>query len=235
MSTKRVVKDLFVRGFDEKLHAKATQIATNDRTTLASIVTEAIDKWIKNYEKNRHRHNLILYSDQMSLRKVLDEIDKLASDNWLKSYWGQAEHPGIQILNKRKWVDAAEGNRYKEFLENTQESMIKVLGTANSKVEHSRRNSSRDNTSLLPLTITFLVEDLAREESVKKAAEVCEWYERKSVPGITYCVANTKNVLTGSFDDLFELFNAHNGVFLTKGNKIYRLRLDDEHFYSLLI
>ena len=113
--------------------------------------------------------------------------------------------------------------------------MIKVLETTNSKVEHSRRNSSRDNTSLLSLTITFLVEDLAREESVKKAAEVCEWYETKSVPGITYCVANTKNVLTGSFDDLFELFNAHNGVFLTKDNKIYRLRLDDEHFYSLLI
>ena len=143
------------------------QIATNDRTTLASIVTDAIDKWIKNYEKNRHRHNLILYSDQMSLRKVLDEIDKLASDNWLKSYCGQAKHPRIQILNKRKWVDAAEDNRYKEFLENTQESMIKVLET-NSKVEHSRRNSSRDNTSLLPLTISFLVEDLAREESVKK-------------------------------------------------------------------
>src|SRR5215475_9054628 len=189
MSTKRVVKDLFVRGFDEKLHAKATQIATNDRTTLASIVTDAIDKWIENYEKNRHRHNLILYSDQMSLRKVLDEIDKLASDNWLKAYCSQAEHLGIQILNKRKWVDAAEGNRYKEFLENTQESMIKVLKT-NSKVEHSRRNSSRDNTSLLPLTITFLVEDLAREDSVKNAAEVCEWYETKSVPGIAYCVAN---------------------------------------------
>ena len=229
-----MVKDLFVRGFDEKLHAKATQIATNDSTTLASIVTDAIDKWIKNYEKNRHRHNLILYSDQMSLRKVLDEIDKLASDNWLKSYCGQAEHPGIQILNKRKWVDAAEGIRYKEFLENTQESMTKVLET-NSKIEHSRRNSSRDNTSLLPLTISFLVEDLARKESVKNAAEVCEWYETKSVPGIAYCVANTKNVLTGSFDDLFELFNAHNAVFLTKGNKIYRLRLDDEHFYSLLI
>jgi hypothetical protein len=37
-------KDLFVRGFDEKLHAKATQIATNNRITLASIVTDAIDK-----------------------------------------------------------------------------------------------------------------------------------------------------------------------------------------------
>ena len=39
-----MVKDLFVQGFDEKLHAKATQIATNNRITLASIVTDAIDK-----------------------------------------------------------------------------------------------------------------------------------------------------------------------------------------------
>jgi hypothetical protein len=229
MGTKGMVKDLFVRGFDEKLHAKATQIAINDRITLASIVTDAIDKWIKNYEKNRHKHNLILYSDQISLRKILDEIDKFASDNWLKSYCGPTKHSGIQILSKRKWFDAT-ANHYEEFLEKPQETAIKVLETINSKVEGSS-SSSR----LLPLTVTFLVEDLAREESVKKAAVLCEWYERKSVPGITYCIANSRNVLSGSFDDLFELFNAHNGVFLTKSNKIYRLRIDGENFYSLLI
>jgi hypothetical protein len=230
-----MVKDLFVRGFDEKLHAKAAQIATNDRTTLSSIVTDAIDKWIKNYEKNKHRHNLVLYSDQISLKKLLDEIDKLASDNWLKSYCGPAKHPGIQILNKKRWVDAA-GERYEQFLEKPQETAIKVLDTINSKIEERRSNGrNRDNMNLLPLIITFLVEDISREGSVKKAAGVCEWYESKSLPGITYCIANTKTVLAGSFDDLFELFNAHNTVFLTKSNKIYRLRLDDEHFYSLLI
>ena len=230
-----MVKDLFVRGFDEKLHAKAAKIATNDRTTLSSIVTDAIDKWIKNYEKNKHRHNLILYSDQISLKKLLDEIDKLASDIWLKSYCGPAKHPGIQILNKKRWVDAA-GERYEQFLEKPQETAIKVLDTINSKIEERRSNGrNRDNMNLLPLIITFLVEDISREGSVKKAAGVCEWYESKSLPGITYCIANTKTVLAGSFDDLFELFNAHNTVFLTKSNKIYRLRLDDEHFYSLLI
>ena len=230
-----MVKDLFVRGFDEKLHAKAAQIATNDRTTLSSIVTDAIDKWIKNYEKNKHRHNLILYSDQISLKKLLDEIDKLASDIWLKSYCGPAKHPGIQILNKKRWVDAA-GERYEQFLEKPQETAIKVLDTINSKIEERRSNGrNRDNMNLLPLIITFLVEDISREGSVKKGAGVCEWYESKSLPGITYCIANTKTVLAGSFDDLFELFNAHNTVFLTKSNKIYRLRLDDEHFYSLLI
>jgi hypothetical protein len=233
MRTKNMVKDLFVRGFDEKLHAKATQIATNDRITLASIVMDAIDKWIKNYEKNRHRHNLILYSDQTSLRKILDEIDKLASDNWFKSYCGPTKHFGIQILNKRKWFDAT-ANHYEEYLEKPQETANKVLETISSKVVEDSL-SRRNNTRLLPLTVAFLVEDLAREESVKMAARVCEWYERKSVPGITFCIANTGNVLSGSFDDLFELFNAHNGVFLTKSNKIYRLRIDDEHFYSLLI
>ena len=230
-----MVKDLFVRGFDEKLHARATQIATNDRTTLSSIVTDAIDKWIKNYEKNKHRHNLILYSDQTSLKKLLDEIDKLASDSWLKSYCGPAKHPGIQILNKKKWVDAA-SDRYEQFLEKPQETAIKVFDTINTKIEEKRSNgTNRNNMNILPLIITFLVEDISREGSVKKAAGVCEWYESKSIPGITYCIANTRTVLAGSFDDLFELFNAHNTVFLTKSNKIYRLRLDDEHFYSLLI
>ncbi|HEY7108527.1 MAG TPA: hypothetical protein VH415_03775 [Nitrososphaeraceae archaeon] len=229
---KSMAKDLFVRGFDEKLHAKATQIATNDRVTLGSIVTDAIDKWVKNYEKNRHRHNLILYSDQISLKKILDEINNLASDNWLKSYCGPAEHSGIKILDKRKWFDAT-GNKYEDFLEKPQETGIKVIETINSKVKEAA--SSKGNSNLLPMTVTFLVEDLARKESVKEAAGVCKWYESKSLPGVTYCIANAKNVLAASFDELFELFNAHNGVFLIKNNKIYRLRIDDEHFYSLLI
>ena len=229
---KSMVKDLFVRGFDEKLHAKATQIATKDQVTLGSIVTDAIDKWVKNYENNRHRHNLILYSDEISLRKILDEINMLASDNWLKSYFGPAKHSGIQSLNKRKWFDAT-ANKYEDFLEKPEETGIKVIETINSKVKDSR--SGRSDTGLLPMTVTFLVEDLARKESVKKAAGVCKWYESKSLPGITYCIANTRNIFAASFDDLFELFNAHNGVFLIKNNKIYRLRLDDEHFYSLLI
>ena len=221
-----MVKDLFVRDFDEKLHVKATQIAANDHTTLASIVTDAVDKWIKNYEKVRHRHNLILYSDEISLSKILGEIDKLASENWFKSFCGPTKHYGIQILNKRKWFDAT-ANNYEEFLEKPQETATKVLEIINNEVGGSGR--------LLPLTVAFLVEDLVRKESVEKAAGFCEWYERKSTPGITYCIANARNVLTGSFDDLFNLFNAHNGVFLVKSNKIYRLRLDDEHFYSLLI
>src|SRR5919202_2842970 len=106
MNIKSMVKDLFVRDFDEKLHTKATQIATNDRITLSSIVTDAVDKWIKNYEKIRHRHNLILYSDEISLSKILGEIDKLAPENCFKSFCGSPKHHGIQILNKRKWFDA---------------------------------------------------------------------------------------------------------------------------------
>ena len=221
-----MVKDLFVRDFDEKLHVKASQIATNNHTTLASIVTDAVGKWIKNYEKVRHRHNLILYSDEVSLSKILGEIDKLASDNWFKSFCGSTDHSGIQILNKKKWFDAT-ANNYDESLERPQEAATKVLENIDNEVGDNRR--------LLPLTVAFLVEDLARKESVKKAAGFCEWYEKKSTPGITFCISNTRNVLTGSFDDLFNLFDAHNGVFLVKSNKVYRLRLDDEHFYSLLI
>jgi len=97
-----MVKDLFVRDFDERLHAKASQIATDDGITLASIVADAVDKWIKNHENNRHRHNLILYDDEKTLSKLLDEIDKLASDNWFKSSCGSAKHYGMQYLSKRK-------------------------------------------------------------------------------------------------------------------------------------
>jgi hypothetical protein len=116
-----------------------------------------------------------------------------------------------------------------------QETAIKVFDTINNRIKDRGGSNNRNNSNLLPLIITFLVEDISREESVKKAAGICEWYERKSHPGITYCIANTRIILAASFDDLFELFNAHNAIFLTKSNKIYRLRIDDEYFYSLLI
>ena len=218
-----MVKDLFVRDFDEKLHAKASQIATNDGITLASIVSDAVDKWIKNHEKNRHRHNLILYDDEKTLSKLLDEIDKLASDNWFKSSCGSAKHYGMQYLSKKKWFDATAGN-YDKLLENPQVTGNKVLEIIGNKVGNK-----------FPLTVAFLVEDLARKESVRNATGFCKWYESKSLPGITFCIANTKNIISGSFDDLFDLFNVHNAMFLTKGNRLYRLRLDEERFYSLLI
>ena len=218
-----MVKDLFVRDFDEKLHAKASQIATDDGITLASIVADAVDNWIKNHEKNRHRHNLILYDDDKTLSKLLDEIDKLASDNWFKSSCGSAKHYGMQYLNKRKWFDATAGN-YDKVLENPQVTGNKVLEIIGNKVGNK-----------LPLTVAFLVEDLARKKSIRKAVGFCEWFESKSLPGITYCIANTKNIISGSFDDLFDLFNVHNAMFLAKGNRLYRLRLDEERFYSLLI
>jgi len=218
-----MVKDLFVRDFDEKLHAKASQIATDDGITLASIVSDAVEKWIKNHEKNRHQHTLILYDDEKTLSKLLDEIDKLASDNWFKSSCGSAKHYGMQYLSKKKWFDATAGN-YDKLLENPQVTGGKVLEIIGNKVG-----------SKFPLTVAFLVEDLARKESVRKAVGFCEWYESKSLPGITYCIANTKNIISGSFDDLFDMFNVHNAMFLTKGNKLYRLRLDEERFYSLLI
>jgi hypothetical protein len=218
-----MVKDLFVRDFDEKLHAKASQIATDDGVTLASIVADAVDKWIKNHDKNRHRHNLILYDGEKTLSKLLDEIDKLASDNWFKSSCGSAKHYGMRFLNKKKWFDATAGN-YDRLLEDPQVTGNKVLEIIGNKVGNK-----------FPLTIAFLVEDLARKESIRKAVGFCEWYESKSLPGITYCIANTKNIISGSFDDLFDLFNIHNAIFLTKGNTLYRLRLDEERFYSLLI
>jgi hypothetical protein len=218
-----MVKDLFVRDFDERLHTKASQIATDDGITLASIVADAVDKWIKNHENNRHRHNLILYNDEKTLNKLLDEIDKLASDNWFKSSCGSQKHYGMQYLSKRKWFDATAGN-YDKLLENPQITGNKVLEIIGNKVGNK-----------FPLTVAFLVEDLARKESVKKAVGFCEWFESKSLPGITYCISNSKNIISGSFDDLFDLFNVHNAIFLAKGNRVYKLRFDEERFYSLLI
>ena len=56
---------------------------------------------------------------------------------------------------EKRWFDATAGN-YDKLLENPQETGSKVLEIIGNKVGNT-----------FPLTVAFLVEDLAREESVK--------------------------------------------------------------------
>ena len=216
-------KDLFVRDFDGKLHAKATQIANDDGITLASIVNDAVDKWVRQREKSRHRHDLVLFADTKSLIKILSELDRNTKQNWFRAVVGQAKHPGKEFLKKHKWFDGSI-SPYSQFFD-------KPFGYANKVL--SKIGSQIDNGHLL--TVAFLTGDLAKERSLRKAAEFCSWYDKKHVPGITHCICPSENILSGKTEDILELFNCHNQVFIVKDDKLHRLRLTEENFFTLVV
>ncbi len=215
--------DLFVRDFESKLHSKATEIANRDGLTLGSIVSDAVDKWITHRERSHVTHDLVLYSDEEDLINMLKTVDQLTKQNWLKACCGVNTHTGMQFLKKQGWFDGTV-EPYRQFLDNPTKYANKVLEKIGNQVGENQL-----------LVMAFLTGDMAHKRSLKKAGIFCQWYDNKGVVGITHCVADSKNILTGSTDDILELFKAHDQVFIVKQDKLHRIRMTDENFYSLLV
>ncbi len=217
-------KDLFVRDFDGKLHSKASQIAKIDGVTLSSIVNDAIDQWVRQREKTRHRFDLILYSDEKSMLNILDELDHLTQKNWSRVYFGPtSNHVGTDLLKKLKWFNGTI-TPFDEFYDDPISYVKKVIKKVVNNV----------NTDQL-LSLVFLTREMSQKRAVKKASKFCEWYRAKKVPGITQCFVNTDNVFSGKTEDVIEFFNCHDQVFFVKDDKLHRLRLTEENFFSLVV
>jgi len=217
-------KDLFVRDFGSKLHSRASQIAKIDGVTLGSIVNDAVDQWVRQREKTRHRLDLILYSDEKSMLNILNELDHLTNQNWFRAYFGpSSNHKGTELLKKYKWFNGTV-TPYDEFYDNPIGYVKKVLKKVGNEV----------NTDQL-LTLVFLTRDMTKPRTVKIASKFCEWFKAKKVPGITQCLVDTDNVFSGKTEDIIEFFNCHDQVFIVKDDKLHRLRLTDESFFSLVV
>ena len=218
-----MTKDLFVRDFAAKLHSKASQIAKMDGVTLGSVVNDAVDQWVRQREKIRHRLDLVVYSDEKSMLTTLDEVDHLTKQNWFSAYFGPANHPGTELLKKYNWFNGTI-TPYDEFYDNPMNYVKKVL----------KRITDEVNSDQL-LTVVFLNRDMTKPSTVKKASKFCEWYKAKKIPGITMCMVSSENVLGGKTEDIIEFFTAHDNVFMVKNDRLHKLRVTDENFFSLIV
>ena len=216
--------DLFVRDFDSKLHSKATEIANQGGLTLGSIVNDAVDKWITQRQKSHTEHNLLLYADDASLINMLKMSDQITKQNWFRVCCGPKTHAGIQFLKKQGWFDGTV-EPYIQFLDSPHQYFNKVL----------EKISGQMKTVSQLLVMAFLAGDMAGKRSLKKATTFCQWYDKKEISGITHCVSDSKNILAGSTEDILEFFKAHNHVFIVKDDKLYKMRITDENFYSLFV
>lgn len=215
--------DLFVRDFDPELHSKTSEIANRDGLTLGSIVNDAVDKWITQRERSHVIHNLVLYSDEESLVGMLKTVDQLTNQNWFRACCGTNTHTGMQFLKKQGWFDGTV-EPYSQFLGNPTRYANKVLEKIGNQVDENQL-----------LVMAFLTGDMAYKKSLKKAASFCQWYDKKVARGITNCVADSKNILSGTTEDILELFKAHDQIFIVKQDKLNRIRMNDDNFYSLIV
>lgn len=213
--------DLLVRGLDKEVHTKITDASDQLGISVNAIIKDAADKWVSQLGKERHRHDLILYSDDSSLKDLLVKMNEFTQVNWSKVCCGPPKHLGIQTLTKMGWPDGTI-KPYEKFYQNPTEYAKKVIQTI------------KTNKGKQLLIAAFLTGDLAKD-SIKKSAEFCEWYDKKNVPGITHCIAPTQTIMQNKMEDILELFKCHEQVFVVKNKKLHRLRLTEENFYTLLV
>lgn len=216
-----MTRDILVRGLDEEVHSKIANASEQLGMSVNSIIKDAADKWVSQLGKERHRHDLILYSDDESLKYLLSKMNELTETNWFKICCGPPKHLGITTLAKYNWLDGTI-KPYEKFYQNPTEYAKKVI------------DSIKPQKNKQLLIAAFLTGDLAND-SIKKSAKFCEWYDKKHVPGITHCIALTETIMQNKIEDILELFNCHEQIFVVKNKTLHRLRVTEENFYTLVV
>ena len=219
-----MTKDLLVRGFDDEIHAKLGAISGNMGVSLNSIVKDAVDKWISNNSQITKKHELLLYADDESLKYLLKSVNRMAqNDDIFKACCGPKSHTGMQFLTKQGWFDGTI-EPYKQFLNNPNTYGKKVLEKVGKKIDKAQL-----------MVLAFLTGDLADKKSVSHSARFCQWYHKQGIEGITHCIAHAKNVLSGNVDDVLDLFETHDQVFIVKKDSLYKIHTSKENIHKLFL
>jgi len=219
-----MAKDLFIRGLDEEIHKKLAKTAEKKGVSLNSVLKDAVDKWASQDEDEKPRHDLILYSDDQALINFLKSLDYSSkNDNVLRVCCGSENNTGVKFLKKQGWLDGSV-KPYKEFFEKPYQYAEKTM---------KKISKNHDNKSFFGLE--FLAGELAEKKSLKTAVKFCDWYNKKQVPGSTFCVANYKNLLSGSLDELLAFFETHGQVFIIRKTGLFKIHVSEESIHKLFL
>jgi hypothetical protein len=217
-----MVKNLIVRGFDDEIHARLGETAEKLGVSLNSIVKDAVDKWIKQSNQVPKRHDLILYSDDESLLHLLRSVDSITKEGgWFRSYSGAPSHPAVRLLEKMKWFDAT----VKPYNPNQ-----KDLDVYCSKVVEKLSKATKQQVFCLD----FILADIAAH-SLKKATQIEHAYNESRVSGLMFCPYKIDTLLNANINDVMELFDSHDQIFILKQNEIYKLHTSRENIHKLFV
>jgi hypothetical protein len=217
-----MTKDLSVRGFDDKTHAKLNQIASQRGVSVNSIVKDLVDKWLATQEDAKKRHDLILYSDEESMTWLLKSIDRfLREGDWFRTFCSPPSHKSAKILSKLGWFDSTikPYNSSKNFAKYTGQIVDNIVKKSNKKQV---------------CWFDFVIEDIANS-SLNEAVRLDSMYDENRLSGMTFCNYRLETLLDSGISDLMELFAHHDQVFLLKDKELIKLHVTKESVQKLLL
>lgn len=233
--------DLIVRGFDDQTHSSLGKIANQKGVSINSIVKDAVDKWLKQQQEIPKRHYLVIYSSNESMTGLLKSMDRLATEAKLfRCYFGPRNIPPTELLSKMKWYDGTVVPYLVSHGENQSQSQQQIQ-----KLTPSQKNIMKyfsqvvkniaDNANSRQLCcLDFLINDIAKT-SMKQALAIEHVYDNHRLPGTAYCSYKTDTLLNSDLENLIELFEMHDQIFLLKNDEVYKLHITKENVHKLFL
>ena len=211
-----------MRDFDANLHAKASEIARRNKTTLASIVEDAVGKWITQSKRVPTKHDLILYADDESMISLIHSINGIAKNgDWFKAYCGPSSNIIVKNFNKNGWFNATI-LPYEKISKNIKRYCSQVM----------KRITDEANGDLV-CCLDFILSDMVKRYSLRKAMEIETEYNTSRSKGLMFCPYKIGDLFSTDLKDVMELFEMHDQSYILKQDYIYKIQVTRENIHHL--
>ena len=220
-----MAKDVLVRGVDEEIYATMGNAAKEKGISINSLVKDAIDSWLTRKDNDDAKiHHLILYADDKSLSSLLRSLDYYAKKSgWFKCHFGPADSFGVKTLDELKWH-----NGTIVPYETSAKSMASYCGSIIKKM--MKKASSQP-----VCCVDFILGDMANKKSLSQALKIEHEYNKSRVGGLMFCPYKTSDLLSAGINDMMELFEEHDQIFVLNGDKVYKLHLTLESVHKMIM
>ena len=218
-----LVKDVLVRGFDDKVHSELGKKSDQMGVSVNSIVKDAVEQWLDKKTHVPHVHDLLIYSDEKSMNNFLKSLDKMTNNTeWFKSFAAPPKHHTEKILSKLDWFNGTV-KPYKPY------------GTDGSKYcGQVIQNIAKESKKKPLCCVDFVITDVANN-SFTHAMELEKGYDAARLPGLMFCPYKASDLMNSDITDMIELFLMHDRIFVVKDDDIYKLHLTKESIHKIFL
>ena len=217
-----MVKDVLVRGFDDKEHQELVKRSDEMGVSVNSIIRDAVDKWLVQKSSVPKKHLLLIYDDESSVLDLLRSVDRLAKEqNWFRTFCAPPEHKSRKLLSKLEWFDGT----ITPYTPDKNPS--KYCGMMLGKIADAAKQK--------PVCgIDFVLTDIA-DASIKEALKLENSYDKDPMPGIFFCPYKAQSLAEASITDMMDLFLMHDPFYILKKNELYKLHVTKESPHKLFL
>ena len=219
-----MAKDVLVRGVDEEIYSSLGSAAKEKGISINSLVKDAIDAWLSKKDDEIKSHHLVLYSDDKSMSSLLRSLDYFAKKSgWFKCHCGPATSLGVQLLDEMKWYNGT----IIPYDPNAK-NLVNYCGNILQKITKKANGQP-------VCCIDFILSDIANQKSLAQAVKIEHEYNKDRTRGLMFCPYKTPDLLSAGIDDMIELFEEHDQIFILKGDKVYKLHLTLESTHKMIM